>query len=1832
MALEALETRVLLSINAPRILAATSQLSIQGSQQADTVVVSEPTADVIRVSVIAGGETLKTDFDKSLVESIVFFGEAGDDRFTNATDLASIAHGGDGNDTLIGGSGADSLRGDAGNDTLTGRGGDDTLLGGDGVDLLRGGGGNDVLDAGSGNDTAYGEAGDDVVRGGNGHDELYGGDGNDRMFGGAHEDAISGDAGDDILWGEAGADDLRGGDGDDYIVGGAGDDMLHGDADDDLLFGDDGHDLLIGGDGNDELRGGIHNDTLVGGNGNDRLLGEAGNDGLFGDAGNDVLAGGDGNDGLVGDAGFDVLHGEAGNDILSGGANNDILDGGSGNDLLRGDSGDDTLRGGDGDDQLYGDAGRDTLYGDAGVDLLKGGDDDDQLHGGDDNDRLLGEAGNDTLRGDHGNDNLFGQAGDDDLHGGDGNDALSGSIGNDRLYGDAGDDILAGHDGDDLLIGDRGEDELYGGDGHDTLSGGDQIDLLEGGAGDDVLRGGDGDDVLRGDLGVDRLFGENGNDRLEGGGGSDILWGEQGDDLLLPGSGNDFASGGLDNDLIYGDAGDDMLLGDEGNDVIFGGVGNDELRGGTGDDQLTGEAGHDKLIGEAGDDSLVGGDGNDTLAGGDGIDVLDGGSGNDVLYGDADTDALSGGLGDDILDGGSQDDLIHGGAGNDILRGGDGNDRLDGADGLDSLFGDDGDDRLYGANHNDDLRGGRGNDFLSGDAGDDMLRGDEGHDTLMGGTGHDALYGGDGHDTLAGEAGNDDLQGDAGDDVLTGDDGADLLLGGDGNDSLQGGNHNDTLSGGDGNDSLVGDEGHDVLRGGRGNDFLSGGAGNDRLFGDEDDDQLRGDSGDDILWGGVGDDHLHGGHDDDYLSGGEDHDQLFGDHGHDRLIGNAGNDRIFGGDGNDHLQGDDGNDQLFGDAGVDLVNGGLGRDILSGGAGDDDLQGAAGHDALLGGEGDDLVNGGDGNDLLIGGAGLDTMTGGAHDDVLLGGQSAYEADTAAIDALLSTWSAAGSYEARVEAMQNAALPFYLQGGDTVYDDQTPDSLIGSYGNDWFFVTGVAATYDPLGSHQHAAPTEAPHSHAHGMTAQGGHGSLIVVDQVPALEGFALIDSLDHVIDLGDHEQVHTRIPHAGAETKREEHLALFELIRYADITHMAVASGDWSSPATWSGGQVPGDDARVLIPLGVEVSVDGQIDARLATVRVDGKIAFDPTVDTQLLLDTMVVTTTGEFVMGTAAAPIQAGVVARLVFTDNGPIDRGWDPFGMSRGLITHGPVKIHGAEATSHAAIVGAAPAGTRTLTLDQAPVGWKVGDEIVIAGAVAGGDQDEVRTIKSIVGNRVVVDPLAYHHTPPRPDLKVHVAHLTRNAVFESEADVFARRGHVMFMHNRDVDIDYAGFHKLGRTDKLQVINDPVVDAQWNLLPGTGANPRARYAVHFHRNGVSRSGSPSTVDGSVAIDSTSWAFTNHSSYVEMTDNVAYLSRGAAFVTEVGDEIGTFHGNISIDTIGSGELDDSRVEEQDFAHGGDGFWFQGTALSVRDNIAAGAEGAAFIYYTRGLKEGTNVETPFQTENLLDPSVAGGADEILVEHVPLELFENNVGYASAIGMTVRYHLRDVEHGQQSVFSDTTLWNNNVGLRIPYTEQSVFEDFDIFYRHGAYPQFGVFTNGATKDITYNDLSVRGYSWGISAARAGYTEINGGLLQNRQNIVVRPATESGRTVNVNGAIRFVGLPAIAGIAPPIDVALHFDDAAIHDSIDYLFSESIVRLNYGSYDQTRVYFEEQAATAIPFPVNKPWIPTQYVGLTNLQLQTIHGVTVGGRLAPATVGAVPEIDGLVAVSLPLL
>jgi hypothetical protein len=482
------------------------------------------------------------------------------------------------------------------------------------------------------------------------------------------------------------------------------------------------------------------------------------------------------------------------------------------------------------------------------------------------------------------------------------------------------------------------------------------------------------------------------------------------------------------------------------------------------------------------------------------------------------------------------------------------------------------------------------------------------------------------------------------------------------------------------------------------------------------------------------------------------------------------------------------------------------------------------------------------------------------------------------------------------------------------------------------------------------------------------------------------------------------LPHPHDPVLQAEHLAMLDLVPRSDATHVAGQDGGWSDAATWKVGQVPPAGAKVHIPKDKTVTVGDILKTPYQTVRVDGTLRFEPSKDSSLSVDTMVVTPSGHLVIGTAEQPIAPNHRAQLIFTGNGPIDTEWDPHLLSRGLISHGTATMHGTPTTAFLALARPARRGDDRLSLSDKPVNWKKGDKLVLIGTDLQRNQDEQLTILSISGKEVRVRPLVYDHMIPVSGLSVFVANVTRNVILESQTPKpVTSRGHVMFMHSPQATIENVAFYNLGRSDKLLPANDPKVDHREHLTPGTGQNPRGRYAVHFHRTGTGAREKPALVRGCVVVNSPGWGFVNHSSHVIFEDNVAFNVSGAAFVTEAGDEIGTFRHNIAIRAIGSGKDVDERRRLQDFGHDGDGFWLQGGGVAVEDNVASGQSGIGFIIYTQGLQQEGLGKMQFAAANLQDRSIAGARSAVEVAEVAIRSFKGNLALTSGMGFMVRFH-------------------------------------------------------------------------------------------------------------------------------------------------------------------------------------------------------------------------------------
>ena len=740
-------------------------------------------------------------------------------------------------------------------------------------------------------------------------------------------------------------------------------------------------------------------------------------------------------------------------------------------------------------------------------------------------------------------------------------------------------------------------------------------------------------------------------------------------------------------------------------------------------------------------------------------------------------------------------------------------------------------------------------------------------------------------------------------------------------------------------------------------------------------------------------------------------------------------------------------------------------------------------------------------------------------------------------------------------------------------------------------------------------------------------------------------------------------PHPGNPTLQAEHMAAMNLAAADAASHLAVASGPWSSPSTWRDGLVPDEGSRALIPEGLTVEVDGAFRASLEWVRVNGTLRFATDVDTALKVDTVVTAPGSRLEIGTPTDPVQADVSARIEFADRGPLNVGRDPLLIGRGAILHGATQIHGAAKSSAMTVARDPRQGDREILLSEIPSGWVVGDALVIAGTRPDGSGDETARIASIEADRILLEePLRHDHNTPRDHLKVHVANLTRNVVFSSENTALDRRGHVMFMHTRDVNVANAAFKDLGRTDKLRPLDDPYFDDEGFFVEETGTNTGGRYSVHFHRNGVERSGAPAVVRGSVVDGNPGWGFVNHSSYVDFIDNVAFDVVGAAFSTEAGDEIGSFDSNIAIRMHGSGEEPISRQEEGDFGHAGDGFWLQGPGVRVENNVAAGATGSGLILYAEPLFEDGLGLTTFPSANLPDPTIAAGAEDVPVSLAPLATFRGNESYGSALGAQIYYHRTfiTIEEEQEeqaalqfapSLVEDMDLWSNATGMLASYTVDTEFRDLRIIGPADDSGDTGFdaasnFYNRGTH--LYENLSIEDYEIGFSAPRSGVIDIEGGYFDNITDFYLNEPRQLGRRIRFGGDLRFGDRSGGMVEGERVERVYFEMDPELAPAADsaneHFLLDDQVLLDFGPYRDQQLYFFEQSANHILFPEPPdqltpddpgPTIGDEFVGVTNAEILSVLGQSFGGAIAPSDAIELDRIRGLVgtpATGLPVL
>jgi hypothetical protein len=550
------------------------------------------------------------------------------------------------------------------------------------------------------------------------------------------------------------------------------------------------------------------------------------------------------------------------------------------------------------------------------------------------------------------------------------------------------------------------------------------------------------------------------------------------------------------------------------------------------------------------------------------------------------------------------------------------------------------------------------------------------------------------------------------------------------------------------------------------------------------------------------------------------------------------------------------------------------------------------------------------------------------------------------------------------------------------------------------------------------------------------------------------------------------------------------LIDDDDITRRAVTSGNWFDASTWDG-PVPSSTDVVLVPAGISVVYAGIAATPIDALRVDGLLRFATTQSSTLTLDTLEVTMAGELRIGTVDDPVQPQADIRIAFRSDSDIDIGWDPDLLSRGLMAHGRVQVHGQRKTVHTKLAVDPAAGASALQLSEAPQGWRIGDRLVLTGTRYSGwkwdndirevryhgTQDEVLTITSIDGATIGVSPpLVRSHATPRADLKASVANFSRNVTFASQdgaATLRHRRGHVMLMHQTGFDVRYAAFDQLGRTDKSVPSFD--LDQVGTLTPTS--NVRGRYPLHVHISGIDTPSQPAMFVGNAVFDSPGWGYVHHASNAVFHENASFDTHGAGFIAETGDEIGAWTDNIAIKAEGNDAFNPKNgvdVASYDMARTGAGFWFQGRMVRSVGNVAASVN-QGFVYLHRGTRMRGLPGSAFSMPEALLRSGLENPD-----HPPILNFHDNEAFASAVGLYVVKANPNQGHDIHTHLSQFTAWEVVGGAAMEYTSHYLVEDFDVIGKTPeafSGPQFGIEFGVNTSDMVVNRARIENFPLGI-----------------------------------------------------------------------------------------------------------------------------------------------------------
>lgn len=426
-------------------------------------------------------------------------------------------------------------------------------------------------------------------------------------------------------------------------------------------------------------------------------------------------------------------------------------------------------------------------------------------------------------------------------------------------------------------------------------------------------------------------------------------------------------------------------------------------------------------------------------------------------------------------------------------------------------------------------------------------------------------------------------------------------------------------------------------------------------------------------------------------------------------------------------------------------------------------------------------------------------------------------------------------------------------------------------------------------------------------------------------------------------------------------LALAILLAAAAIVNAqttAVQSGLWSSPATWGGTVPAGLEEDVVIPAGLTVTLNTNVECGAILVHGRFEVA---NADLALTCDSLIIQGAGAILeIGTNSVRF----TNKFTLTLKGDQSEIFQPAGHPNNMgarallaLMGGTISIHGEDRVEWTRLGASATAGATSIAMSE-PVDWRAGDTILICSSRTNWNEAEQREIDSVSPDGLTVfleSALAFPHsgniqTHTRQtdakqwtaDLRAEVGLLSRNIKIQGAADSVTL-GHVNEGFGAHVMIhgpmsNGGPVHPSGRAFIKGV----------EIFRGGQKSLLARYPFHWHLCQGEGAGQYFN-DNSVHL-SFNRAITIHGTdFTTVGNNFCYDHLGHGIFLEDGAErFNSIRDNVVLLTkrpaageeVIPSDNSDNEVQNRTPAS----FWITNPNNAFIDNVAAGTEGTGFWF------------------------------------------------------------------------------------------------------------------------------------------------------------------------------------------------------------------------------------------------------------------------------------------------